>query len=397
MKRVLIIGAGMLQVPVIKKSVELGYYTISVDGNPEAEGFEFCDEYRCIDIINQEECLGYAREQKIDGVLTAATDYGVLTAAYIAEKLNLTGLEYKVAQVIKNKYMVRKTLSDKGIDSIPQFFMISGGDSASQIAKKAKFPLIVKPCDGSGSKGVSCVHNQEEFVEACDEAIGFSVSGKCMAESFITGDEYGVESFVDNGNVHVLTVMKKRMTAAPDYAELGHSVPCGLSENIENKIKKYVSEVIKALEINTGSVNMDLLLTKDERVFVVDIGARMGGNLIGSHIVPLYTGIDYIANMLRLCVGEKCDYTGKQNSKAVATAILALTPGRITAVPDMNVYLTKDGVNDIIFNKDVGDVIRTYHNNLDGCGYVVAEGNSAETAIKTAEGIRTGIDEAIVR
>lgn len=130
-------------------------------------------------------------------------------------------------------------------------------------------------------------------------------------EPFINGVEYGVESFVCNGEIHILAVMKKWMTKPPHYAELGHAVPSGLPVEIENKIRGCVAKAIEVLEINFGSVNMDLLLTEEGSVHIVDIGARMGGNLIGSHIIPMGTGVDYIGNIVRASVGDDVSFEPK--------------------------------------------------------------------------------------
>ena len=110
MKKLLVIGAGFLQSFVIQKAKQLGYETLAVDANPNAVGFQYADKYDVINIVDEEACLAFARKEKIDGVLTAATDYGVLTAAYIAREMGLPGLKYEVAKLIKNKYQVRKRL-----------------------------------------------------------------------------------------------------------------------------------------------------------------------------------------------------------------------------------------------------------------------------------------------
>ena len=151
---------------------------------------------------------------------------------------------------------------------------------------------MMKPVDGSGSRGASKVEKAEDFAKAAEFAMSGSITHRAVAEPFIDGKEYGVESFVDNGEIHVLAVMQKDMTKPPYYAELGHAIPSGLSDEVEAKVKTCVYRAICALGINHGSVNMDLLITKAGNVHIVDIGARMGGNLIGSHIIPAGTGIE---------------------------------------------------------------------------------------------------------
>ena len=176
MKKVLIIGAGFLQSFVIKKSKELGYITFALDGNPNAIGFKYADYYACIDIVDAKACLSYAKEHKIDGVLTAATDYGVLTVSYIAEKMQLPGLKYSVAQLMKNKYQVRKCLFENHIDDMKQVFEVN--TDIEILAGRITYPVIVKPCDGSGSRGTSRVNTPDELARACAYAMKGSITNR---------------------------------------------------------------------------------------------------------------------------------------------------------------------------------------------------------------------------
>jgi len=391
MKKVLVIGAGFLQRYVIRRAKELGYYTLAVDGNPNAVGFADADGYAAVNIVDQEAVCAYAREKQVDGVLTAATDYGVLAAAYTARELGLPGIRYDAAKRIKNKYEVRRRLHEAGADDTGLAHEVRETTDLAALSAKVTYPVMVKPCDGSGSRGAAKVETADQFAQACQGAIAESLSRKATVEPFITGQEYGVESFVDSGNIHVLAVMYKWMTQPPAYAELGHAVPSGLSPELEDKIIACVKKAIQALEINFGSVNMDLLLTPQGTVHIVDVGARMGGNLIGSHIIPLGTGVDYIGNMIRGAVGDPCDFTPGQKH-AVATRLLALTPGTVATVPDMTQF-TAENVQ-IEHHIAVGDVIRQYHTNLDGMGYVVCTG---ECAAEKAEKVKNAIDLAITR
>lgn len=369
MKKVLIIGAGFLQNFVIKKAKELGYYTIAIDGNPNAVGFKNADEYKAVNIVDEAACLEYAKQMNIDGVLTAATDYGVLSASFVAESLGLPGIKYSSAKRIKNKYEVRKRLFESGADDTGLSFEVSDKNQISELLNKVKFPVMVKPCDGSGSRGASRVDKPDDFKEACEFAMSNSLTNKATIEPFINGEEYGAESFVLNGEIHVLGVMKKLMTKPPYYAELGHSIPSGLPFDLENKVRNCVKKAIKALDVNFGSVNMDMLITKSGDVHIVDVGARMGGNLIGSHIIPIGTGVQYIENMIRAAVGDDVDFAPKSVPVPVATRLLALTPGKVKSLPDFKA-LENDNVI-IEHHLAIGDVINEYHTNLDGCGYVV--------------------------
>ena len=230
MKKVLVIGAGFLQTYVIRKAKEMGYITFAVDANEKAPGFAYADDHAVINIVDEKACLAYAREKKIDGVLTAATDYGVLTASYIAETMGLPGLRYESAKRIKNKYLIRKCLFENKIDDTEQAYLVDEKTDIEAMKEVLRYPVMVKPCDGSGSRGANRVDGPNDLAEACRVACEASLTHHAEIETFIVGQEYGVESLVVRGKAYVLGIMKKTMTAPPYYAELGHQIPSGLSK-----------------------------------------------------------------------------------------------------------------------------------------------------------------------
>lgn len=395
-KKLLMLGGGFLQCFVIRKAKQLGYKVYCLDAAPNALGFQIADEHAVINIVDEEACLAYAREKRVDGVLTAATDFSVLTMSHIAEAMNLPGINYRAAKIIKNKASVRKLLFEAKADDTGYSYEIDSMDEVPDILQKVKLPVMMKPVDGSGSRGASKVEKAEDFANAAEFAMSGSISHRAVAEPFIDGKEYGVESFVDNGEIHVMAVMQKDMTLPPYYAELGHAIPSGLSNELETKVKNCVYRAIQALGVNHGSVNMDLLITKEGNVHIVDIGARMGGNLIGSHIIPTGTGIDYMGNMIRAAVGDATNWKPEWQPRPVATKLLALTPGKVKELPDFNEIEAKHNVQ-IEHHLHVGDVITPYRTNLDGCGYVVARSFDVDDSINVAADVRKIIDESIVR
>lgn len=393
MKKVLVIGAGFLQDFVICKAKAMGYEVLAVDGNPNAVGFRHADKYQAINIVDEKACLAYAKAEKIDGVLTAATDYGVLTAAYIAQEMRLPGLDYEVAKLIKNKYRVRKCLYENRVDDTEQAYEVNEETDLGELAQRIVFPVMVKPCDGSGSRGASRVDSAEGFARACRFAMDSSITHRATVETFIFGKEYGAESLVVNGEVHVLGVMRKWMTEPPYYAELGHAIPTDLPREVEQRAAQCVENAIRALGINFGSVNMDMLITAEGTIHIIDIGARMGGNMIGPCVIPYGTGVDYMANMIRNAVGDEVDLTPTAPC-AVATRLLAFGGGIIQRLPDFAELEHKYGV-EIYHHMEVGQTVNEYHTNLDGCGYIIAKADSIEAAVQKAEDTLTDIEKTI--
>lgn len=396
MKKLLMLGGGFLQKYVIRKAKTMGYYVLCLDADPNAVGFAIADEHAVINIVDEEACLAYARDKQVDGVLTAATDFSVLTMSRIAEELHLPGINYQSAKVIKNKALVRKRLFEANADDTGISYEIDSVEDIADILPKIKFPVMMKPVDGSGSRGASKVEKAEDFVKAAEFAMNGSITHRAVAEPFIEGKEYGVESFVDNGVIHVLGVMQKDMTLPPYYAELGHAIPSGLTPELETKVKSCVYRAIFALGVNHGSVNMDLLITNEGNVHIVDVGARMGGNLIGSHIIPMGTGIDYMGNMIRAAVGDATNWKPEWQPKPVATKLLALAPGKIKNLPDFAQIAEENNVQ-IEHHLHIGDLITPYRTNLDGCGYVVASNLDVNLSIEQAAEVRSLIDKSIER
>ena len=144
-KRLLVIGAGFLQSFIIKKAKEMGIYVLALDGDKDAEGFKYADEFEIIDITNFEKCLKYAQEKFIDGVMTGATDYGVITTSYIAEKLNLPGIEMNISKLVKDKYQISRVLNEINHNYFKQLYKIRDVKELDELQCKLSYPVIVKP------------------------------------------------------------------------------------------------------------------------------------------------------------------------------------------------------------------------------------------------------------
>src|SRR5699024_2072952 len=373
----------------------LGFYTICIDKNPNAVGFKYCDEYKIIDIIDEEQSLKFAKSKNIDGVLTAATDYGVLSTAYIANKLRLKGVNYEVAKVVKDKFKVRRNLLEKNVDDIKQCYKLEKiGDLEKY--KNILFPVIVKPIDGSGSKGVSKVDSFKALQDACKHALKQSKCGFCMIEDYIEGKEYGVELYVDDKSVNVLGIIDKKMRQQPYYAELGHDFPSELNVDIKRKLRNTVINAINALGINFGPVNMDVLISNENRINIIDIGVRMGGNLIGSHIIPIGLNIKYLDIIINSTMGKEYNRITPQEHRDISTRLIALSPGLIKTLPSFDIIEKRYDVKIYTFLKRKQE-IREYKNNLDGVGYIVSKSKGIDKNILDAEAALKELDNSIER
>lgn len=398
-KRLVILGAGFLQKFVILEAQKMGVFVLSVDGNEESLGFEYADISIVADISNSKEVECSLSQYDFDGVICPATDYGVVASATLAKSRNLIGNEIMTAITVKNKSLVRKCFVDNKVDDMKSFFLIE--DNGKPDMTIEEYPLIVKPSDGSGSKGVYKVLNADELRDSIVKAKKYSKANSITIEPFIAGIEYGVESIVIKNQATILLIMKKTMHAKA-LAEIGHCSDSGLSEQMITKVDRYVKKAIKYLGISTGAVNMDILIRGTE-VFIIDVGLRMGGNLIGSHIVPLSTGFNYIENLIRLSLKMPTDLSSLaevNNKKIVITRILNFNPGLITKLDFEEKEILEDvksEYSEIYFNKRTGDKIREYKNNLDGCGYLVFSDIDKEKIYQDICKTECSLEEGIVR
>lgn len=394
-KKLLVLGAGFLQRFVIRRAKEMGYFVVAVDGAADAPGLAEADEHAVVDIADPQACLRYAEHKGIDGVLCAATDYAVEAAAGIAEALNLPGNKLEVARLVKDKYRTRVAMEKAGV-GLPGAFL-ADISQRTHLPDKIAFPVMVKPCDGSGSRGTVKVEALAGLEQALLAAWRASRSGRALIEPYIVGQEYGVELIVVQGEPRVLAIMRKWMTPPPYYAELGHAMPSGLTTEREAAIARTAIRAVKALGIITGAVNMDVLLTDEGGVHIVDIGARMGGNLIGSHLVPLGAGYDEMGNLIRMAVGDAAELPdGGTAKQAVATRILALSSGVVERLPDFKALERELGIQ-VLHHLTTGGRITPYRTNLDGCGYVLARGDTMHEAVRKADAALQRIDQSIIR
>ena len=392
MKKALIFGAVK---HAIERAKELGYETIVVDQNPTLKTAELADKFKCIPFENFDEALEFAKEENIDGVVNA-TEFAVLVSSYVANKMNLPGLDFEVAKIAKDKYAIRNIMLEKNITNVPQFFEISDKEEIYDIKDKVRFPVILKPASGLGSLNVYRIDNFETLEEKIGEVVEESFNGKALVETFIEGQEYGVEIFKYEGKVHIMAIMKKNMTPLPYRSELGHMVPSGLSKDIENKIEKVITDLVNAIGIKEGPVNFDMILSNDNEVFVVDVGARMGGNAITSHIIPLSKGIDHVGNIIKLAMGDDSIDLTPKFEKCVVTRMLDLDEGIIKELPDFSKYMD-DEVKEIFFEKSIGDKIEKYISDAQRCGLVILQGDNFVALKQKANDIRERINRDIIR
>lgn len=300
MKKLTIIGASYLQFPLVKKAKELGLHTLCFAWEEGAVCKDIADEFYPISIVEKEQILDSCREKQIDGICTIASDVAAPTVAYVAEKMSLVGNSYETAVRANNKFLMRNAFSKKGIPC-PKYQAVT---SVNEIATDYSFPLIVKPTDRSGSLGITKVERREDLILAVENALNCSFKHEAIIEEFVEGREISVEFISYRGKHYPLQITDKVTTGAPHFVELEHHQPAELSDKQYEDIYALTERALDALGVTNGASHSEYKITDDGRVFVMEIGARMGGDFIGSDLVRLSTGYDYLKGVIDVALGS---------------------------------------------------------------------------------------------
>ena len=304
MKKLAIIGASYLQLPLVQKAREMGVHTICFAWAEGAVCRDYADEFYPVSITEKEAICAICREKGIDGVTTIATDVAVPTVSYIANELGLIGNSDESARLSTNKYEMRQALAAAGVNC-PKFALVKSQDDALAALGQMSFPVIVKPCDRSGSMGVTKIEDVAGLQVAVDSALACSFCHEAILEEFIEeAREISVEGISWAGQHYVLAVTDKVTTGPPHYVELGHHQPSNLPPSLIDEAVRQVKMGVQALGIEYGASHPELMITPDGRVYVTEIGARMGGDFIGSDLVFLSAGYDFLRGVIDVALGD---------------------------------------------------------------------------------------------
>ena len=389
MKRLLIIGASILQLPAIKKAKELGLYVAVADYNPNAIGIPYADEYYNVSTIDEEGVYQAAKAFGAEGIMTLATDMPMRSVAYACKKLGLVGISYDTAVKATDKGEMIKAFEAADVEH-PWYYIISDLANAQDVLDKVTYPCITKPTDNAGSRGVMLVNSRQELEDALSYSSENGRSGAVIVEEYMVGPEVSVEVIAYQGVPHVLQVTDKLTTGAPHFVEMGHSQPSRLDPVDLAKIRDLACRAVKAVGIENGPAHVEIMLTRDGPK-MVELGARMGGDCITTHLVPLSTGIDMIKATIDICLGQTPDIAPKFQ-KGSAIRFFDVPCGTITAINSVEEAQAVDGVREISFTKQIGDTAGEIGSSTDRAGFVIAQSTDAAAAVAVCETAQKIID-----
>lgn len=388
MKKLLVLAAGILQVPIIKRAREMGYYVIATDGNPNAVGLQYADKQICANITNEEEMVAIAKQEQIDGVIHPCSEVSMNVMGRIHDELNLSGVSRKQAVVATNKHLMREAFKKGDAPSPVSILAKSAEDAWEHFCNDFQTNAILKPSRNSGSRGIAKVErgiSKKEFVCLYDIALEESRDNSVLIEQFIEGPEFSVEIIVWDGKVNVLTVTDKKTTEAPHFVELGHNQPSCFPEEAVALIKDAAVRGVKALGVDKCACHAEVKV-QDGKAYLMEIGARMGGDFISTVLTRLSTGIDMVAAAINCALNIEPDLTPKAEPQGVCIRYFCPKPGKLVSISntealnDPRVYLWE------IYHKE-GDMIPEVTSSLCRSGHVIVTEETPQKAIAYAESL----------
>lgn len=385
-KRLLVLAAGILQVPVIKKAKEKGYYVIAVDGDSNAIGLQYADKAICANITDEEIMLEIAREQHVDGVIHPCSEVSMNVMGRINDELGLAGITKDQAIRATNKHLMREAFEKGNAPSPKSILTDSAEDAWEHLQNDFTTDGILKPSRNSGSRGIAKVvrdMNKADFINAYNIALDESRDKSVLIEQFIEGPEFSIEIIVWNGKVNVLTVTDKKTTGAPHFVELGHNQPsCYSKEDVET-LKAAAVAGVKALGVNNCACHAEAKLMNG-KAYLMEIGARLGGDFISTELTHLSTGIDMVAAAINVALGIEPDLSVKEEPKGACIRYFCPKPGRLISVSNTEVL---DDPH--VYKKEIyvheGDIIPEVTSSLSRSGHVIVIEKTPQKAIELAE------------
>lgn len=398
-KKLLVLAAGILQITVIKKAKAMGYYVIAADGDPNARGFQYADKAICANITDEDVMLKIAREEGVDGVIHPCSEVSMNVMGRINEELGLAGITKEQAIRATNKHLMRVAFENGNAPSPKSILTESAEDAWNHLQEdfldstgSPTVAAILKPSRNSGSRGIAKVTRdmpKEDFEKAYYIALEESRDKSVLIEQFIEGPEFSIEIIVWNGKVNVLTVTDKKTTEAPHFVELGHNQPsCRTAEEVET-LKAAAVAGVKALGVNNCACHAEAKLMNG-RAYLMEIGARLGGDFISTELTHLSTGIDMVGAAIDVALGLEPDLSVKEEPKGACIRYFCPKPGKLVsisnleALDDPRVYKKKIYVQE-------GDMIPEVTSSLCRSGHVIVTEETPQKAIALAEELITDV------
>ena len=381
MKRILMLGGSIYQTYAIKEAVRQGHYVITCDYLPSNPGHKFAHEYHNVSTTDKEAVLALARDLKVDGVVAYASDPAAPTAAYVCEKLGLPTSPYKSVEILSKKHLFRKYLAEHGFN-VPKANSYTRYEDAFAEIDSFHLPVMVKPVDSSGSKGINKLTDKSQLKAFFEDALSYSRDKIVLIEEFIvkngpqiSGDAFSVDGklvFHCLGNEFYSTKVDK------DFAPLGECWPSVMPKQVIDSLAEDLQRLITSLGMKSNAYNVEAIYGEDGKVYLLELGARSGGSLI-PQITALATGVDMVPYVIKAALGEDCSDLKMAPVQGYWSNYMAHAneTGLYEGIEYEPVFKEKNFV-DFVTDTKLGDPIHKYRDAQDCVGELLLTYESAE-------------------
>ena len=397
---ILILGGGTMQLPAIASAGEMGLRVYIADADPDAPGRALADRFLHIDLKDEDKLAGAAERlisENLAGVFTAGTDFST-SVAYVAEHCSLPGISYKTAWDARDKGRMRRRFRDAGIPS-PDFVCIESDtirkifekpeDDGNKLmvtgeGKKLQFPLVVKPSDSMGARGVRQVGNARELREAAENALAHSSFGRVVLEEYMPGPELSIDALVHRGEVKICGIADRIIRFPPFFVEMGHTMPAETDKKTIAKAAECFIQGIRALGIENGAAKGDIKIVEGEP-YVGEIAARLSGGYMSGWTYPYASGVEVTAGAIRIALGDPPGKLGPLRDWTSAERAFISIPGRVANIEGIRAARQTPYVKDLFLRAETGGQVVFPCNNLEKCGNIITQAPKRSTAVKAAE------------
>ncbi|MCW7457771.1 alpha-hydroxy-acid oxidizing protein [Leptospira bandrabouensis] len=397
-KTILIIGGGLLQVPIIQTAKTMRLHTVVADMNPSSIGFQIADESI---VMSTKDVEGMVRESKkfaqnspIHGVITAGTDAS-MTVAAVASALQLPGIRFVDAEAASNKVKMRQRLKEFGMP-IPRFAAVWSLLDAKEALDSLTFPLVMKPADNMGARGVIKVNHKDDLPSAFRHAKRFCPTGELILEEYMEGPELSVDALAFQGQIRMTGIADRIIEREPYFIEVGHNMPSAMPKEILDEVERVMAGGMRALGIHLGAGKGDIKVTKDG-VKIGEIAARLSGGFMSAFTYPLSTGVNLNRAALLISLGETPDNLDPVLNRVSIERSLLSKPGKLISIGGVEEIKKIDGVSEVFIQSKPGDIIKEPTNNIDKSGHVIIVADDLKDAEvvfeKVKQTIRFEVDE----
>ena len=371
MKRLLILGAGIYQVPLIQKVREMGLEALVASYAGNYPGFAEADRSFSVDTTDAEGILAIARSEHVDGIMTTGTDVAVKSIGRVCDAMGLPGISEGAALLLTDKARMKQAFAKGGVNTSP-FRVVQSEGEALEAAAAIGYPVMVKACDVSGSRGVTKVDEPDALPAAYASSMAATHADHVVVEGFVPGMEIGVDGFVSGGELVLFAPHHKfvRRTGAVTIPE-GHAFPIDADEALLGRIRTQLERVVVATGMDSCAVNGDFMVAPDGEVYVLEAGGRCGATCI-PELISTYLGIDYYEQMIRAALGETADFVPRAERPCMAKLLFSDVSGTVRAIDGAGLAEVERRFDASVgLDVAVGDKIHAVHDGTDRFGQVI--------------------------